>query len=175
MDPTSFDSGLFFWSLATFAVLFLLLAKFTFKPLRKVLDQRESVIRDSLAAAEKSQAESEKTLLLNEEKREEARVESRKIMSEGHKIVSDMKREAQAQTKEEADKAVRQAKEEIDREVQRSLEALKSTVAGLSLRIARQVIKEEMNDARHEELADKFIERLKKTHAQTQPHSREAR
>ena len=42
---------------------------------------------------------------------------------------------------------------------------MRRTVAGLAVRISRQVIKEELNEDRHTQLADDFVERLKKTHA----------
>lgn len=165
MDAISFDAGLFVWALVTFGVLFLLLARFTFKPLRKVLDERERVIRESLAAAQKAKKEAEETLARNEEALALARDETRKIIDEGHRIVAEMKREGKQAAAEDAGRIVEEARAEVDTEVQRSLDKLKGTVAGLSLRIARQVIREELSEQRHEELADSFIERLKKTHA----------
>ena len=42
---------------------------------------------------------------------------------------------------------------------------LKGAVAGLSVRVARQVLREGLDEARHEELTETFIERLKKSYA----------
>ncbi len=153
------------WTLLTFAGLVALLARFAFKPLRAALDKRETAIRESLNAAEKARDEAKALLEDNDAKLNEAREEARHIISEGHKIVTDMKREASERAREEADTIVSQARREIDREVQKSLDDLKSTVAGLSVRISRQVIRGELDEERHEQLADDFIERLKKSHA----------
>lgn len=160
-----FNGGLFVWTLLTFAGLVALLARFAFKPLRAALDKRETAIRESLNAAEKARDEAKALLEDNDAKLNEAREEARHIISEGHKIVTDMKREASERAREEADTIVSQARREIDREVQKSLDDLKSTVAGLSVRISRQVIRGELDEERHEQLADDFIERLKKSHA----------
>jgi F-type H+-transporting ATPase subunit b len=76
-----------------------------------------------------------------------------------------MKEEVKDSAKKEAVQIIDSARAEIDRELQRSLDELKSTVAGLSVRISRQVIKEQLDDKRHQELADEFVERLKKRQA----------
>jgi len=168
MDPFAFQTGLFLWTLLTFGCLFLVLARFAFKPLQKILEKREKAIRDSLEQAQKAREAADKILAENEERLGQAREETRKIINEGHKIAADMKLEAREQAKEEANLIATRAQSEIDRELQKSLSELKTTVAGLSIRIARQVIKGSLDEKRHGELADEFIERLKKTRASRQ-------
>lgn len=165
MESMAMSGGLMVWTLLTFGCLFLLLARFTFKPLRKILDEREARIRGMLDQAEKTRAEAEAALRRTDEQLAEAREESRRILQEGRKLAVEMKRESEEQARKEAGLIVSQAKSEIDREVQKSLEELKSTVAGLSIHIARQVLREQIDEKRHEQLAGEFIERLKKTHA----------
>lgn len=165
MDVFSFDAGLTFWTLLTFGCLFAVLARFTFKPLRKIMEERESRVRASLEKAEKARQQAEDLLAKNEEKLTEARSETRRIINDGHRVVAEMKREARDSAKRDADLIVGQARTDIERELQRSLEELKGTVANLSLRIARQVIKENLDEKRHEALADDFVQRLKKSHA----------
>ena len=159
------DWGLQIWTGVTFIGLFLVLARFVFGPLQKVLQKREDTIRDSLEKAEEAKLSAEKILAENEKKLSEARDETRKILDEGHKMVAKMRREAEDRAKTEADRMVLEARSEIDRELQKSLEELKGTVAALSVRVSRQVLKEELNEQRHEQLVDDFIERLKKSHA----------
>ena len=58
MNPlVQLDPGLFVWTIITFMVLFFVLAKFAWKPLMKMLQEREEMIRDSLDDAEKAKAE----------------------------------------------------------------------------------------------------------------------
>jgi F-type H+-transporting ATPase subunit b len=165
MGPLSVDPGLMVWALITFVCLFFLLARFAFNPLKKLLDERENKIRGSLDMAEHARAEAQRLLEQNEAKLDAAREETRKIINEGHRIVADMKKEAESRAKEESNQIVARAREEIDRELRRSLDELKGTVANLSVRIARQVIRERVDEEQNKQLADEFIERLKKTHA----------
>jgi len=153
------------WTLLTFAALVALLARFAFKPLREALNQREATIRQSLDEARVAQEQARQIMQQNRAQLDEARVEARRIVDEGNRLVMDMRREAQTQAKTDAAALVARARGEIERETQRSIGELKDTVAGLSVRIARQVIREGLDDARHEELARSFIERLKKSYA----------
>jgi len=164
MEPFAFQGGMIFWTIATFACLFLLLARFVFKPLRKILEERECAIRRSLDEAETARRQAGETLARNQAQLEQARDETRKIISEGHRIVTDMKHEAQQGAKVEAQALVEQAHVDIDREIKRSLAELKGTVVNLSVRIARQVVREDIDEQRHEELAETLIEKLRKTH-----------
>jgi len=96
----------------------------------------------------------------NETHIQEARQEARRIVDEGYKIVGDMKRENEQSARREAESLLHQARLDIDREVQKSLGELKTTVADLSVRIARQVIEERLNETQHTALADRLIDNL---------------
>jgi len=165
MASITFDPGLTVWTVLTFGCLLFLLARFAFKPLRRLLEQRESAIRGSLEKAEEARREAETVLSQNEAKLAEAREEVRRIINDGHRIVAEIKRESQDAARGEADRIMAQARAEIDREFQKGLDDLKGTVANLSMRIARQVVREGLDENRHEELADTFIKRLKKINA----------
>lgn len=165
MTGLSFNAGEFIWAVVVFVGLYGLLAKFAFKPIREALDKREQVIRESLARAEAARDEAAKIAEENKHVLIEAKNQAREIVQETHRLAGDMRRQAQVSAKEEAEHIIEQARGELDREVQKSLEELKASVAGLSVRIARQVIHESLDEKRHEELADTFIDRLKKTHA----------
>ena len=163
MNPLAIDLRLTAWTLLTFAGLVFVLARYAFKPLRKALEERENRVRASLAQAEETRREAAETLARNEVQLEQARGETRRIISEGQRIVAEMKREAQAAAKKEAQQIVADARVEIERELRRGLDDLKGTVAGISLKIARQVIRENMDEARHREMVDDFLGRLKES------------
>ena len=51
------DPGLFIWTILTFLLLLMVLAKFAWKPLLEMLDERQKSIDDSLLSAEKARIE----------------------------------------------------------------------------------------------------------------------
>ena len=157
-----FDAGLFFWSLATFAGLLLLLSRFAFKPMRALLAQREEGIRKTIEEAKQARDEAKQLVDAHKAEPVAAREEARTIVEKGSRMVIDKQKESEEKAQAHADQLIVRAKGEIERETQKGLDDLKSTLATLSIRIARQVIREDLNEQRHEELADQFIERLKK-------------
>ena len=57
------DPGLFIWTIITFLLVLFLLSKFAWKPLLKVLQEREDEIKASLKDAEVAKTELEKVNL----------------------------------------------------------------------------------------------------------------
>ena len=77
------DPGLFVWTIVTFLLLVFVLAKFAWKPLLKMLQDREDMVRSSLEDAEKAKSELER---LNEESEAimaKARSEAQSILADG--------------------------------------------------------------------------------------------
>jgi F-type H+-transporting ATPase subunit b len=157
-----FDPGLFLWALATFAGLMLLLSRFAFKPLREMLQRREETIRAAIQQAEAAREEARRLLEQQQAGIAEARQQAREAIEEGHRIVAGIKQEAAEAGRQQTELLLERARTEIENETRKSLDDLKGTVAALSVRIARQIIRENLDEKRHEELADQFIERLKK-------------
>ncbi|MBN2302211.1 MAG: ATP synthase F0 subunit B, partial [Lentisphaerae bacterium] len=56
------DIGLAVWTLLTFLLLIAFLSRFALKPLRKVLETREAMIRESLEKSEEARKEAERLL-----------------------------------------------------------------------------------------------------------------
>jgi F-type H+-transporting ATPase subunit b len=159
----NFDPGLLFWSLATFAGLMFLLSKFAFKPLRHLLSQREASIQNAVDEAKAARDAAQKLIEQHRAELDQARSEARSIIDEGSRLAASQRKEAEQRAKEQANQIIDQARSEIERETVKSLDELKNTLANLSIRISRQIIRENLDEKRHAELADQFIERLKKT------------
>ena len=76
------DPGLFVWTILTFLLLLAVLAKFAWKPLLKMLKDREELIRSSLEDAEKAQTELAKLNAEGEKIINKARAEAQEILSQ---------------------------------------------------------------------------------------------
>ena len=87
------DPGLFVWTILTFLLLLTVLAKFAWKPLLKMLKDREDLIRTSLEDAEKAQTELAKLNAEGEEIINKARAEAQEILSQGKSSAVKMKEE----------------------------------------------------------------------------------
>jgi F-type H+-transporting ATPase subunit b len=163
------DQRLLAWTLITFGGLVAVLAKFAFKPLQQLLAEREKKIQDSLDEARKAREEAEAIRLKGAEHLDEAREAARKIIEESRKVAADAQEEGRKVARVESEAMIKRAREEIEREARRSVDSLRGTVAHISVQVAREFIKENLNEARQGQLVDDYIKRLKEEHGNPAP------
>ncbi|MCD6067273.1 MAG: synthase subunit [Bacteroidetes bacterium] len=137
--------GLVFWMLVTFAIIFLLLKKFAWKPILKMIKAREDSIDGAIKAAEKAREEMKELQAGNERILAEARAERETMMKEARDMKDAIISEAKTKAKTEADRLVAQARETINNEKLAAITELKNQVATLSIDIAEKILKETLS------------------------------
>jgi F-type H+-transporting ATPase subunit b len=160
IPPT--DWGLQIWTLVTFVVLLVLLAKFAFKPIAQALDRRGQTIKQALDDAEKSRADAKKLMEDYQKQIAEARNEAGKIIEESRQLGERVRKEVVEKANSEASAVALRAQEEIQRQKEKGIQELKDTVANLSVQIASKVLEKEVNEATHRQLIDNLIKDLGK-------------
>lgn len=144
-------------NLAAFAVLFVLLAKFAFPPITKMLDERAEKIRESLEKAEDTRIEAERLLEEYRQQMAEARAEAAKVIEQGRTVAENMKAEILAKAREEAEAEKAKALEAIKAERAAAVAELQAKVAELSVAVAGKIIGEQLTPAEHEALIERYI------------------
>tara|TARA_B000000460_G_scaffold50012_1_gene32561 strand:- start:3282 stop:3782 length:501 start_codon:yes stop_codon:yes gene_type:complete len=166
MNPlVQLDPGLFVWTIITFMVLFFVLAKFAWKPLMKMLQEREEMIRDSLNDAEKAKAELEH---LNEESEAimtKARAEAQTILANGKAAAEKVKEDTIAKAKEQAKKIIKKTEKQIQIEKDKAIADIKQEVVNLSLSVAKKLINKNLNDADNKSLIEETLKKVNKYEA----------
>lgn len=166
MNPlVQLDPGLFVWTIITFMVLFFVLAKFAWKPLMKMLQEREEMIRDSLDDAEKAKAELEH---LNEESEAimtKARAEAQTILANGKAAAEKVKEDTIAKAKEQAKKIIKKTEKQIQIEKDKAIADIKQEVVNLSLSVAKKLINKNLNDADNKSLIEETLKKVNKYEA----------
>lgn len=166
MNPlVQLDPGLFVWTIITFMVLFFVLAKFAWKPLIKMLQEREEMIRDSLDDAEKAKTELEH---LNEESEAimtKARAEAQTILANGKAAAEKVKEDTIAKAKEQAIKILEKTEKQIQIEKDKAIIDIKQEVVNLSLSVAKKLINKNLNDADNKSLIEETLKKVNKYEA----------
>lgn len=149
--------GLIFWTTIVFLLLFLLLAKFAWKPIVAAIRKRNEAIDIALQAAEKARLEMAQLQVNNEQLLKEAQKERDIILAEARKMRDKIVEEAGVKAKEETERIIAAAQENIHFEKMAAITELKNQVAVLSLEIAEKIIQENLaGDAKQQELAQKM-------------------
>jgi F-type H+-transporting ATPase subunit b len=144
-------------NVVAFLVLFVLLAKFAFPPITKMLDERANRIRESLEKAEDTRVEAERLLDEYKVQMAEARAEATQIIEQGRKVAESMKAEILAKAKEEAEAEKVKAIEAIKAEKVAAMGELQQQVADLSVAVAGKIIGTSLSKSDHEALIDSFL------------------
>ena len=147
-------------SLANLFILYLLVKRFLFKPIRKVLDQRRTQIEEQYAAAEKAEAEALSDRDAWHEKMEGARSEADAILRKAADTAKMSAEAIVASAREQAEGIVAAAEEEARLERRKAEEGIRQELVGVSTALAGQLLGREINAADHQSLIDSFIEEL---------------
>ena len=159
------DPGLFVWTILTFLVLLTVLAKFAWRPLLKMLKDREDFIKSSLEDAEKAQAELARLNVVGEAIINKARSEAQSILSEGKVAASKLKDETLKAAKDQAKSILTDAEKQIRIEKHKAIEEIKSEVVDLSLSVATKLIKKNISREDNQTLIDESLENVTKYEA----------
>jgi len=154
------DPGTVLWTLITFFILAVLLAKFAWKPLLTTLQERERTIRESLEQAQKARAEGEETLRRNQEILSQARRETAAILEQGKREAETLRAEILAQARKEAQDLVEQGKRQVQFEQKQAMEQLRTQVADLAIQAAERLITRSLDDSAQRQLVDDYIRGL---------------
>jgi len=141
-----------FAQMIAFILLLYFVNKVLFKPMNKMLDDRQKRIADGLAAAEKGIKEQELAEKRALEKLSDAKNQASEIISQAQKRANEIIEEAKDGARTEAAKIENAAKAEIEQEINRAKEQLRREVAGIAVIGAGKILKKEINAAAHGDL-----------------------
>ncbi|MGW7927075.1 F0F1 ATP synthase subunit B [Staphylococcus xylosus] len=141
----------------TFGILFLLLKKFAWGPLKDVMDKREHDINKDIDDAEQAK--------LNAQKLEEQNKQTLKeTQDEVQRILEDSKVQARKQHEEiiheaniRANGMIETAQNEINSEKERAIADINNQVSELSVLIASKVLQKEISEKDQKALVEKYI------------------
>ena len=153
-----------FWniliSLVNLLILFLLVKKFLFKPIKRIMARRQEEVNKEYAEAEKARAAAEENQALWEEKMTTADEEADSIVKaaveeakvKGNRIV--------AASQNRAAEIIHHAELEADVERKRVEKEVKAEIVDVSTKLTEKMLEREINAEDHRRMIDSFIDEL---------------
>ena len=157
------DFGLLFWMVISFAVVFVLLARFGFPVITKSVAKRSGYITDSLAAADEAnrklaEVKQDAGRMIDQALAEQAEI-LRKAVSESEAIV----RSAQERAVAETEKQLASARDRIELQKEKAMAEISSQVAAMAIDIAERVLRSQLDDPKKQHaLVLKMVEEVEK-------------
>jgi F-type H+-transporting ATPase subunit b len=149
------------WALGLFAAMLFVLGRWGWKPMLRAIQERERMIADTIADAEKMRARSDELqdqyqaqldaaaaeiAGMTEQTRAQAEAARQRILAEAQKAAAD---------------TTARAREEIERAKRDSLDEIYRTTASLATQVAAKVLGREIRQEDHQRLMDESLQELR--------------
>ena len=137
-----------------------LMKKFLFKPIRRVLEERQKRADQNIRAAEQEKAEAEAVKAEYTKNMAQAREEAAGILERAKQDASQQADELLQSARSEAQALKAKAESDIRQEKKRTLNEAKDEIGGLAMDIAGRVVEREIHEADHRALIDDFLQKV---------------
>ena len=145
-----------------FLILVVVLRAVAYKPIVKMLKDREDTIAASLKKADDDAAKAEAALKEYQDQLANARTKAQDIVDKAEKRAQEDHEAFVQATQKEIAQMKEAAEQQIQRERQQALEQLKGEMITLSLAAASKIVSKNMDADENEKLIGEFIDQLDK-------------
>jgi len=153
-----------FWqiiiSLLNLLLLFLIIKKFLFGPVKNVLQKRQQEIDEKYELAEQANADAQENKEKWEEKLNDAKDEADSILKTATMNASKRSDKIIAEAKDKADSIMRQAENDIILERKKSEDSIKKEIVDVSAALTEKMLNREINENDHRAIIDSFIKEI---------------
>ena len=157
LDIISVNLWLILISLLNLVILFLIVKKFLFKPVKRVLEQRQKEIEDRYAQADEANAEAQRSREDWQEKLDGAQAQADAILQDATESARRRGDTLVAEARNQADSIIRTAQNEAELERQKAAAGIKQEIVEVSGALAEKLLEREINQQDHRALIDSFI------------------
>lgn len=144
-------------SLCNLLLLFLILKKFLYKPVKKLIAAREAEVQAQYDAASRAEAEAEASRTEWAEKRQNAEAEAEAIVKTATANAERRGDTIVAEAREKADRIVQRAQNEAALEHKKAEAAIRQEIVDVSAVLATKMLEREVRAEDHRQMIDSFI------------------
>lgn len=152
------------FTFCNFMITFLLLRKFLFKPVKKMIDDRQREIDGLYTDAGEAKANAEAMRLDYENRLDSARAERDEIIRDAVKRAQKREQEIIGEANAAANAIREKAEADIAQEKKKALNEVKNEISAISVEIAGKVVGREINAEDHRALMEEFIGNIGENH-----------
>lgn len=145
-----------------FLVLVFVLAKFVYKPVLGIMEDRKNKIASDLETAEKAKNDAEAVKAEYAAKLADARQEAQAIIENARKTAQAAHDKIMADTKAEQEQYVAAQKEIIATEKKKAMDEVRAQVISLSMIAAGKIVEQKLNSEEDKKMASKIVDSIMK-------------
>lgn len=149
---------IFTW--ANLIILFLLLKKFLFKPVNKVLDARQEEIENTYKQAEETKSEAENMKGEYEQKLLSAKNEADGIIKSAVEAANRRSDSIVSEANEQARHIMAKSQKQIEQEKKNAINEAREDIASMAVDVAEKLIGKKLDESDDEKLISDIIDRI---------------
>ena len=147
-------------SLVNLVILTMILKRFLFTPVKKILDSRRAAIDEDYAQAKTAREEAEETRKNYEEAMAAAKITGDQIIADANRTAEFRSNEIVAEARERANEIRHQAEMDAVLERKKAEDEMKHEIANVSAQLTGKLLQREINEEDHRNLIDSFLNDL---------------
>ena len=147
-------------SMVNLLILTLIIKKFLYKPVKKMMDTRRAAIDEDYAQAKTAREEAEQTRQNYEEAMAAAKMTGDQIIADANRTAEYRSNEIVAEARERASEIRRQAEADAVLERKKAEDEMKHEIANVSAQLTGKLLQREINEEDHRTLIDSFLKDL---------------
>ncbi|WP_259146592.1 F0F1 ATP synthase subunit B [Candidatus Karelsulcia muelleri] len=144
MDLMTPSLGLIFWQSVIFLISFIILSKFAWNPINKLLEKREKYIIDSINNAEKAKESLKKIKVKKRKILKNIEKMKNLIINEALKKKEEIEKEAKKKAKLESDLIINKIQLLIENKKKIAIEKIKNDIFNISIIISEKILNKEL-------------------------------
>ena len=147
-------------SLINLVLLFLIVKRFLFKPVKNILAKRQSEVDAQYNDAELAKKDAEDSRKEWQEKLSGANKEADSIIEKARDNAKNRSEKLISEAEEKADRIIRNAKTAAELEMQKAADGIKREIVEVSGALTEKMLEREINSDDHRALIDSFIKKV---------------
>lgn len=155
------DSGLLFWMLLAFLTVFIILAKYGFPVIVKMVEDRKNYIDESLKNARMANEKLANIKLESEAILKDAREQQAAIIKEAMSARNSLIEKAKNEAQIESSKLLEETRKQIYSEKEKVLQEIRGQVVELSIQVAEKILKSQLETQQTQQgLINRYIDEI---------------
>ena len=146
--------------MVVFVIFVVATMRYIWRPLAKVLEDRQHKIADGLAAAEEGQTKLELAELKSKEMLDDAKVQAAHIIEQANQRAAHIVEESKGKAREEGEHLLELTKDEIAQEYNAAKEQLMKQVSDIAVAGAEKILQKEVDKASNDRLVDELVNEI---------------
>jgi F-type H+-transporting ATPase subunit b len=149
-------------SIVNFLIILYILRRFLYKPLFKIFEKREQLVKESVKNAEQTKKSLEKARIEEKEIIKKAQATANQILKDAREQSVLTIRQAEDEAKKQTQRMVQEARSQIEQETAQAQDKLNKYVAKLSVDLLKKSLANIFTDDEQNEIVSKALKEMQK-------------